>query len=150
MEVNNSQLLYLAEKADAIFSSHKGSGVILAKYPSGCCRLASDIFGVVLVSNGIKSVRIACYGEDRSDSLRTHAWVELGRTIVDITCYQFKEWDYIYVGNLTNWHRKFLDQKRYSVDINEILKHWTAHIKDVQQIIEKISSCFGDISKLSL
>ncbi len=78
------------------------------QFPAGCCGDTSDILAVVLAHVGVPDVRTVC-GYFREYTGCSHAWVEVGELIIDITGDQFNaRADFplpaVFVATDRRWH----------------------------------------------
>lgn len=130
---NIADLKKIAVDAYRIFRKYSEIESHLSNYPKGMCRLASDLVGVGFIRAGLEGVFIAFQGENNG---WLHAWIEYDNIVIDITCYQFKDyWDDVYVGPLTIWHKQFKGQERRMVDKGEIVSHWRKVLINIDDII---------------
>jgi hypothetical protein len=93
------QLLKIARAARCALERY-ASGAKSGGFPRGTCGLVSDLLGRYLVEAGFKKVMYVC-GEKRSEG--SHAWVEVGEIILDITGDQFGQ-PPVVVTAASNWH----------------------------------------------
>jgi len=85
-----------------------------SSYPEECCGHASTLLGLYLERQGFTNVQYVC--GHRSDG-KTHAWLEIENTIVDITADQFRGLDPVVVTQDHSWHSQFEGQIRYAADL---------------------------------
>lgn len=60
-------------------------------FPTGCCGNASHILGCFLNSQGYANVRYIAGERTVNEQCQTHAWLEWGGWIIDITADQFAD-----------------------------------------------------------
>jgi len=83
-------------------------------FPAGGCGNASEMLGVWLKECGIDGAE--CVAGDRGDM--SHAWLEVGDLVVDITSDQFEDGlGSVYVGRRGLFHESFVDQRRYTPSV---------------------------------
>lgn len=96
-------------------------------FPRGCCQFASRILGLYLIRElKLVPVEIVCNGtrylQDKLDEFdrpveQSHAWLEVGGFIIDITADQFYDCDeQVIVTVDRSWHDGFAGQTRHSED----------------------------------
>ncbi|MCW6084244.1 transglutaminase domain-containing protein [Clostridium sporogenes] len=87
----------------------------LLQYPRGCCGDASNLLAKFFSDNGIECEYVwGMRGE------QSHAWLECGDLIVDITADQFPEIkEKILITTNKSWHKKFKGQKRSDGDFEK-------------------------------
>ena len=86
----------------------------MSRYPKGCCDDATDLFAHFLSEKyGIITTRIdgAYYADDPEDN-DWHTWLEVDGYVVDLTAYQYMEYDNIYVGEYDSFHKRYEIQKQ--------------------------------------
>jgi len=81
------------------YASYQASGMF-ESFPRGTCGPVSELLGRYLVEAGFKNVMYIC-GEKRNDG--SHAWIEVGRIILDITGDQFGQ-PPVVVAAVSSWH----------------------------------------------
>lgn len=86
------------------------------RFPCACCGDASDLLAQYLLENGIESTYVCGnrYFDDPEEGTQSHAWLLVGRFIVDITGDQFSNrstyYNYnqqVYVGTGDAFHQLF-------------------------------------------
>lgn len=93
-------------------------------FPAGRCGSTSDMLCQFLIDNGIEDISYVCgdYYGNSWEERQSHAWLEIGNTIVDITADQFKyredklkNCNPIYVGPMNDYYRAFevLDRNKH-------------------------------------
>lgn len=87
----------------------------LLRFPYGCCGDASNLLAKYLRDNNIESEYVwGMRGE------QSHAWLESGELIIDITADQFPEIkEKILVTTDKSWHREFKGQRRSDGDFEK-------------------------------
>jgi hypothetical protein len=82
-------------------------------FPKDTCRHASELLAEYLLENGLTDVYIVLNGYRDGDSDKSHAWVEVGSVIVDITASQFDDVSEDVIINEDHaWHDQFRNQQR--------------------------------------
>ncbi|MFY0312911.1 hypothetical protein ACFMBG_23940 [Leisingera sp. D0M16] len=85
-------------------------GVQFDDYPNGSCGAASEILAEYLHASGFG---VFAYVVGR-DGVRSHAWLEQGRVIVDVTAGQFEGApEPIIISTDQSWHERFRDRDVY-------------------------------------
>ena len=89
--------------------------ISFSHFPSGCCGDAADLLGQYLLDYGIQTKRVCGihgYGDERNP--QTHAWLQYGNIVIDITGDQFfnrSEFHFynnpVYVGPMDQMHSTF-------------------------------------------
>ena len=74
--------------------------ILFDRFPRGTCGPVSELLGRYLVEAGFENVMYVC-GEKRSEG--SHAWIEVGEIILDITGDQFGQ-PPVVVTVASNWH----------------------------------------------
>ena len=97
----------LARDVRAFFEAERDRlGIPFDRFPRGSCGDASLLLALVYVNRGIGA---ACLAGLRSG--HSHAWVEIGDLIVDITADQFDEGhSAVTITRDRAWHSQFLEQ----------------------------------------
>jgi hypothetical protein len=81
-------------------------------FPKDCCGHASVLLALYLRDEGFADVRYVYNGRRSPDS---HAWVEVGGIIVDITADQFTDNpNAVIVTEERSWHSRFSGEQRRS------------------------------------
>ena len=139
-ESNNiAKLRMVVTQADLVFKKYREIEPHLSTYPEGMCRLASDILGIVLKKVSYSNIQIVYQGTNKNG--QSHSWIELDDIIIDITCYQYREqWGEFYIGDITNWHRQFVGQRRKFINETKIIKHWGQFLTKIDEMIDEIIS----------
>lgn len=110
------ELVYNFREAIERAKDNGEPGEFFRKFPIGQCGNSSDILAQYLIDNGFYNVVYVCgtyYGET-VDDFQSHAWLIVGRLIVDITADQFKDevssirCDIpVYVASESEYYRQF-------------------------------------------
>ncbi len=133
----------IASDVDKVFHRYKHLGSLLEKYPLGSCHAASELFGLALLIAGYNKIQLAYNGTRnlKNGSFHSHAWLELNDTIIDLTLYQFNGVDKgVYVGDITEWHKKFKRQERRNIE-KAALDHWRPSILKIDELFDDIYNC---------
>ena len=116
MDVNEIKKI-VANFRNAIFKTKDISPLIgLRDFPEGGCGDSSLLLGHHLNKLGYESLLyISGYKGDCS-----HAWIEMGNLIVDITADQFEEIDEeVVVTTSDKWHCEWIEDSRQVININD-------------------------------
>jgi hypothetical protein len=102
-------------------------GAKVSQFPNGCCGDASQLLLAYFHDKlGVKPIYILGENGGVNSEIVSHAWLEVGHLVIDITADQFNEsgynFDGVYVGERTDWYRTFdikvdLYNKNLSVDL---------------------------------
>jgi hypothetical protein len=99
----------------AIEGSDLADHPIFQRFPHGSCGDSSRTLAKFLESHGVTGVEYVLGGSvSHPQGLPTHAWLEIGGIIVDITADQF-EWypgPAVIVGRDRTWHSQFAERDR--------------------------------------
>lgn len=82
----------------------------LRRFPAGSCGEASLLLGAYLADQGIKGFEyiLGARGDKREDNWCSHAWLQRGTCVVDITADQFEDAPAgIVVADPSTWHASF-------------------------------------------
>lgn len=82
----------------------------LRAFPAGACGDASLLLGAHLADHGIKGFEYVCgeRGDKRHDTWTSHAWLQRGTCIIDITADQFDDAPAaVIVAQPSPWHASF-------------------------------------------
>lgn len=96
-----------------------------ARFPDGCCRDASYELALVLAEAGVrKSCLVSGESSDTKINYSTHAWLEVGEIIVDITGDQFNsrlelQRPAVFVSTDRSWHQGTFDRMQRTSWSNE-------------------------------
>jgi len=121
-------------------------------FPSGCCRDASVILGIILGNNGIKNLKYC--SRDIDSNFPSHSWLEFNEFVIDITADQFgSKFPSVIVSNETSTqklHKKqreiiFNSAKIAGIDIFNILHDFEIIIKSTDS-----QQPFQDIAEISV
>lgn len=84
----------------------------MTNFPRGCCGNASEILGDYLISRGLASGKLV-----RADKgNKSHAWIEVGNLVIDVTGDQFTGRPAVYVDVADAWFKKWsVDGRREAV-----------------------------------
>ena len=94
----------------------------LKSFPEGSCGDTSLLLGIYLRENGINAYYVHGERGNISDSTwQTHAWLQYGRIIIDITADQFEEIKKnVIVTTDSRWHKSFEQvEKRDNYQLND-------------------------------
>ncbi len=87
----------------------------LLNYPRGCCGDASNLLAKYFRDNDIQ-----CQYVSGMRGQQSHAWLECGDLIIDITADQFPEIkDQVLITSDRTWHMKFREQLRPDGDFEK-------------------------------
>ncbi|MCJ8351377.1 lasso peptide biosynthesis protein [Moritella sp.] len=77
-----------------------------ASFPNGQCLNASQMLAKYLSENGCENVQVM---SGTCPKLGSHAWVEVGKLIVDITADQYEKFGYpsVFIGENSRLHSNF-------------------------------------------
>ena len=81
-------------------------------FPKNCCGHASVLLVLYLKDLGVKRVYRVFNGKHIQDVKKSHAWVEVGEIIVDITADQFPDNPPVIVTDNRKWHACFDGEQR--------------------------------------
>lgn len=123
--------------------------IILNRFPKGCCGDASLLLSEYLRENEIETDYVCgsflLEGEDQTQS---HAWLEFGKNIIDITGDQFRRrkplfYDVrVYVGEYDHMHSLFKEnvQSRHPANL-ELYRGQDVYyrLKEIATIIQKFT-----------
>jgi len=87
--------------------------VLFGTYPRGACGHGSEILGYHLLT--VHAVETTyCNGETHNPHFQSHAWLEYGNVIIDITCCQFDNclFPCPYVEVDDSWHKRWKAKRR--------------------------------------
>jgi len=129
-------LLAEAQRARCVFENHN-NGICLeyfGGFPFNVCGNVCEFLGGRLLQIGINNVR-CIYGAKLDGG--THAWLEVGDLIIDITSDQFSDGlGKVYVDNDRSFHDCFEDQYEgiigLHVELNEDFKIFCTLMNNVQ------------------
>ena len=113
-------IMDIANKARAIMEEHHNdlSSVYFGDFPFGACGNISDMLALYMSKKGIKEIAYV-WGRRQE---RTHGWLEIKETIVDITSDQFSDGlGAVYVGKANEFHNSFGEQTRSSPSVPSCL-----------------------------
>ena len=91
-----------------------GAPTHIQGYPHACCGIISELMGDYLNTLGIGEFLYVCAMKDGA----SHAWLEVGGLIVDITCDQFPGRPGIYVDEPDAWYNEW-EQDTKHIAIHE-------------------------------
>jgi hypothetical protein len=86
----------------------------MQQFPRGACGDASLLLGAYLADLGIEGFQYICgeRGSMSDDSWTSHAWLQLGECVIDITADQFADAPAgVIVSESSEWHRQFETEK---------------------------------------
>ena len=84
----------------------------MKRFPAGCCGITSELLGEFLNSLGIGTFDYICGELDGA----SHAWLECGGVIVDITSDQFDGRPAIYIGAPDDWYDQWEESSRHPAE----------------------------------
>ncbi len=94
----------------------------LKRFPNGCCDVASEMLGKFVFDKfSLKPMYISAKGFE-GDETRSHAWIELGELVIDITGDQFGE-PAVQVTRDRSWHDQWTEQRQQGLEV-EIEAEW--------------------------
>jgi hypothetical protein len=118
------------EKSDATKLSRG-----LQDFPRGACGEASLLLGIYLQENGIRNVEYV-WG---AAGVRSHAWLEVDGTIIDITADGFEDVDdSVLVTTDSSWHSRFEEQSRREVNLENCPPETAASLKRAYREIVRV------------
>jgi hypothetical protein len=129
-------------------SFSKGLSIGSAKFPAGCCGDTAELLGSYLEDNGLKDCfYVSGEAGGGNSEIKTHAWIEQGDLVIDITADQFQvmgeQFPSVYIGPKTQWYLSF-----------DISKKHPAHISNKKandpQTFVKLSAAYETILKVIL
>ncbi|MCP4124426.1 MAG: hypothetical protein GY751_22005 [Bacteroidetes bacterium] len=102
--------LYLASKdfRNAIDTCYRELGVAFSSFPRGSCGEAAPMLGTYLIEQGLGEFQymLGDYGSIEGGNWSSHAWLQSGNLIVDITADQFPDIDKkVIVQEDHEWHK---------------------------------------------
>jgi hypothetical protein len=105
LNTHAKELVRIATAARAALEEYvrTHTDLMFERFPRGTCGVVSELVGRYLMEAGFEQVMYV-YGE-RAD-MGSHAWVEVGSTIVDITGDQFGRMPVV-VTDDSRWHREW-------------------------------------------
>lgn len=117
--------------------------VCLQQFPTGACGDASLLLGTLLEERGQGQFEYIC--GIRSESISghpapSHAWLELGGLIVDVTADQFDEVsDSVIVSVNSGWHRSWIVESKAPANFRHYDPHTVASLQSVyDQIVRSM------------
>ena len=91
----------------------------LLHFPNGCCGLASILLAMWLHDNGIQAfdgIQYVCGIKREQGERISHAWLDLGDVIVDITGSQFQDYHIdTCVGPMDEFHKQFTIEDKHPI-----------------------------------
>lgn len=109
-------------------------------FPRGSCGAATEMFGTYLFEEcDLNAKYISAVHRDNFSSYGSHAWLELGNLIIDLTCDQFSH-DPLpapYVGRDSIWHSQWaVETKAYmevwlQINRTQMFAAWGAAYMDL-------------------
>ncbi len=103
----------------ALEQCHADLSISFSEFPSGSCGDTSELLGAFLNDNGLGKFDYVCaeFGNMSDNNWGTHAWLEQGDLVIDITADQF---DFIsekiIVCNNSYWHKSLDETIRHLAD----------------------------------
>jgi len=86
----------------------------LANFPQGSCGDASLLLGKFLRDSGFGDFDYVCGEVFRDGQKQTHAWLQRGALIIDITANQFPDIDSpMLITDDHNWHKQFVSEVKH-------------------------------------
>jgi hypothetical protein len=81
---------------------------LFKRFPKGCCGNVSHILGCFLISQGYEDISYVAGERTVNDQYQTHAWLEWGGWIIDITADQFADGlSAVFMERDSEFHRSF-------------------------------------------
>ena len=103
------ELLAAAARAGLEATTDKERGIGFGSFPHGTCGPVSELMGrIVLERTGYEGIYVCGDGHPALKPQQSHAWLEVGGVIVDLTHDQFAETGLTgWVHEASAWHAKF-------------------------------------------
>jgi len=103
-----------AEFRNALERSDLGFLPTLADFPKGSCGDASLLLGQFLRDSGFGDFDYVCGGQFDTGRMQTHAWLQRGGLIIDITADQFHDIDSpVLITYDHMWHGRFVSEVKH-------------------------------------
>jgi len=102
--MKREQLILLREEARKVrkfLERAAQTEPIFREFPTGACGNASELLGHWLESRGVKDI---WYVKGQRPDVPSHAWLEIGDVVIDLTLDQFSGCENIYMGQRTKFH----------------------------------------------
>ena len=118
--MNHSEIIKEVGKVRKIFDeNHKDlSEIHFGNFPNGACGNTCSFLAQWLFFKGVSDVRYI-YGQRDG---RSHAWLEVGDYIVDITSDQFSDGvGPVYINTSREFHNKFGEQREGNCSISPVM-----------------------------
>lgn len=93
---------------ESIDSIYMQLGITFESFPRGACGDATLILGTYFIDQGFSEFNymLGDYGSHEDDTWSSHAWLQNGDLVVDITADQFPEIsEKVIVSRDSSWHR---------------------------------------------
>jgi hypothetical protein len=110
------QMLKTVDESISVLAAARGK-LTKDKVKYQCGKLSRELADI-LVSYGVSDVMVVTSIADIYPC-KSHVWIEIGDTIVDVTAHQFECFDTIYIGAKSRWYQDWPDQ--VSKPANELL-----------------------------
>ncbi|WP_322617479.1 hypothetical protein [Pseudomonas sp. BIC9C] len=111
VELLRSVVAAFRKSCDAIHLQNRMPSC-MTNFPGGCCGNCSEILGDYLISRGLAQAELV-----RADKGgKSHAWIEVGNLVIDVTGDQFPGRPSVYVDAADAWFKKWsIDGRRKSI-----------------------------------
>jgi len=109
-------------------------------YPRGCCGNGSEMLCYYLFKEHNIETTIVT-GEIWKPEYGSHAWLEYGELIIDLTCCQFDKCrlECPYVGTDREWHDRWGEDSR--LDFRDVTQEWVQHSTDeYRELLSQINA----------
>ena len=115
---------------------------MLQDFPHGACGWSSLLLGAVLKDKGHNGFIYVCGERPSHDPSKTtsHAWLERGSLIIDITADQFSDSiTLVVVTHESQWHTKFERERTEPSDFREYLSPALSPLLDLYlRVVEQL------------
>ena len=146
VETMNIEEIYRksAEFRNAIELISSSLGISFSSFPRGACGDAVPLLGTYLIENGLGDFQyvLGDYGSRKNGTWSSHAWLQAGNLVVDITADQFADVsDKVIVSANSDWHAKLNGVNKHVADYRIYDSH-TVHVlgQIYIKIIEQINA----------
>jgi hypothetical protein len=118
----------------------------LADFPSGSCGDASLLLGQFLRDSGFGDFDYVCGEIFEAGRMRTHAWLQRGGLIIDITADQFHDIDLpVLITDDHTWHDQFVSKVKHVAGW-DVYDHHTR--TSLARAYKTVLSAMGDIEQI--
>lgn len=110
--MDESEIIQITHAFRRGFEIQKGLGLLpewLQGFPSGCCGVASELFGHYLNTQHGLQAEYVCGDLDGS----SHAWLELDGVVIDITGDQFDGRPPVFIAVKDEWYAGWEESSRH-------------------------------------